>query len=155
MRTKLFVMAILLGTAAAMVGSRTVSAGQARMPGAGCKIVTSSNVEAANTSFSGTRITNNSGSTLYVLCPISMDWTDGAYDISAWGNANSMTTTCTLYYDTSATSYTFVTTAPYSSGSDRIADFSGLPYPPISDAVFRCSMGPSSSFYNILINNNT
>lgn len=153
MRGKLFIMVVALGATVAMAGSKTALAGQAKVAGAGCRIVNSSNVEATNISFSGTRVTNNSGTTLYVLCPISLDWTDGSYSLWAYGNANSMPSTCTLYYDTSATSYTYITASPYSSGSDREVDFS-LPYPYIADGVFRCGMSPSSSFYNILINNN-
>jgi hypothetical protein len=151
MRTKV-VFAILLGMIGGTLRSSPLSAGQVGIPGAGCKIVNINNVEAANTSFFGPNITNNSSSTLYVYCPVQLDASSSPRSLSAYGNSKSLQGTCVFYYETSATTFTSIVATPFTVGANRQVDFA-LPDFSISNGAFRCAMGPNGSyFYNVLVN---
>jgi hypothetical protein len=154
MRTK-FVFAILLGMIGGTLRSSPLSAGQVGIPGAGCKIININNVEAANTSFFGPNITNNSSSTLTVYCPVSLNTSSNPRTLRAYGNSKALQgQNCNFYYATSPTSFTNVvgTTFGLPNGVDRECDITLPTSPPISNGAFTGTMGPNGSFfYDILV----
>ena len=154
MRTK-FVLAILLGMIGGTLRSSPLSAGQVGIPGAGCKIININSVEAANTSFFGPNITNNSSSNLTVYCPVSLNTSSNPRTLRAYGNNKALTgVNCNFYYATSPTSYTNVVGNNFNlpNGIDRECDITLPTNPPISTGAFTAGMGPNgSSFYDIVV----
>ena len=154
MRTKL-VFAILLGMIGGTLRSSPLSAGQVGIPGAGCKIVNINFVEAANTSFFGPNITNNSGSNLTVYCPVSLNAASNPRSLKAYGNTKALNgVNCNFYYATSPTSYTNVVGTNFAlpNGIDRECDITLPTTPAISNGAFDAGMGANgSTFYDIVV----
>ena len=155
MRTKI-VFAILLGMIGGTLRSSPLSAGQVGVPGAACKIININGVEAANTSFFGPNITNNSSSNLTVYCPVSLNTSSNPRTLKAYGNTKALTgVNCNFYYATSPTSFTNVVGTNFAlpNGIDRECDITLPTSPPISTGAFTAGMGPNGSqFYDIVVN---
>jgi hypothetical protein len=155
MRTKI-VFAILLGMIGGALRSSPLSAGQVGIPGAACKIVNINMVEAANTSFFGPNITNNSSSTLTVYCPVSLNAASNPRTLKAYGNTKALQgVNCGFYYATSPTSFTNVVGTNFAlpNGVDRECDITLPTTPSISSGALVDGMGPNGSyFYDIVVN---
>lgn len=155
MRTK-FVFAILLGMIGGTLRSSPLSAGQVGIPGAGCRIVNSvTQAEATGTTFFGPNVTNNSNSTLTVICPVSLNTSSNPRTLRAFGNTKALTgVNCNFYYATSPTSFTNVVGTNFNqpNGVDRECDITLPTSPPISNGAFTAGMGPNGSyFYDVVV----